>query len=372
VAVENRDPAVRLDSGFWIATAVMAVLAAIVIVFWITAPITSIMPESVDKAAQIDTLYRFLAASGSALYVFVVGFILYFSFRYRRHATQAADAIGLQIHDSNRLEFWWTLLPFLFIVALGVVSVRIFYGIVPFNMPANALVVESLGHQWYYTFRYPGINGEVKQLHLPLGQQVTMHVSSYDVIHSFWVPSMRLKADMVPGLVNTLVFTPTHTGKYEIICTEFCGTLHGEMHSGTSSDQAYMYIDTPAQYKAWYDAAQKANAHESNAIPVASNVAVNLTGGDAAAGKTLFAQKCSACHALGPFDQKIVGPGLKGVLHDPVHPNLVDGDPATPENVAKILQHGFTGPMGTMPNQTANALSDKDVANLVAFLNTLK
>ncbi len=97
-----------------------------------------------------------------------------------------------------------------------------------------------------------------------------------------------------------------------------------------------------------------------------------MTGGDAAAGKALFTQKCSACHALGPFDQKIVGPGLKGVLHDPAHPSLVNGDPATPDDVAKILQHGFTGPMGTMPNQTANAISDKDIANLVAFLNTLK
>jgi mono/diheme cytochrome c family protein len=97
-----------------------------------------------------------------------------------------------------------------------------------------------------------------------------------------------------------------------------------------------------------------------------------LSGGDAAAGKALFSQKCSACHALGPFDQRIVGPGLKGVLHDPAHPNLVNGDPATPVNVAKILQQGFTGSMGTMPNATTNGLSDKDIANLVAFLDSLK
>ena len=82
--------------------------------------------------------------------------------------------------------------------------------------------------------------------------------------------------------------------------------------------------------------------------------------------------KCAACHAVGPFDQKIVGPGLKGVLHDPKHPKLVNGDDATPANVAAILQKGFTGPMGVMPNQTANALSDKDIANLVAFLDSLK
>jgi cytochrome c oxidase subunit 2 len=363
---------VHLDRGFWSVTAVLTILALIVIFFWIWAPITNYLPEAVDKAQQIDALYRFLAASGSALFVFVFGYILYFSFAFRRRPSHAVDAIGVQIHDNKKLEFWWTFFPFLFVVALSVISVKIFYGIEPFNLPPNSLVVEGLGHQWYYTFRYPGINGEVKQLHLPVGQKVTLHVSAYDVIHSFWVPDMRLKVDMVPGLINTLTFTPTRIGKYSIICTEFCGTLHGDMRSGTANDPAYMYIDTPAQYKAWYDAQQKANAHVSNAVTVASSNAINLSGGNANAGKATFQQKCSACHAIGPFEQKIVGPGLKGVLHDPAHPNLVNGEKATPEDVAKILQNGFSGPMGVMPNQTANGISDKDIANLVAYLNSLK
>ncbi len=362
----------RLDRGFWTATAVLTVLALIVIFWWVYAPITAIMPEAVDKAAQIDALYRFLAASGSALFVYVVGYIVYFCVAFRRRSSHAADAIGVQIHDSHKLEFWWTLFPFLFVVGLAIISVRIFYGIEPINMPSNSLVVEGLGHQWYYTFRYPGINGEVKQLHLPLNQQVTLHVSSYDVIHSFWVPDMRLKVDMVPGLVNTLTFTPTRTGRYNIVCTEFCGTLHGDMRSGTPNDKAYLFIDTPAQYKSWYDSQQKANANASNEIAVASSSSINLTGGDVAAGKAMFQTKCSACHAVAPFEQKIVGPGLKGVLHDPSHPNLVDGEKATPEDVAKILQNGFSGPLGVMPNQTANGISDKDIANLVAYLNSLK
>ena len=144
------------------------------------------------------------------------------------------------------------------------------------------------------------------------------------------------------------------------------------MRSGTSNDPAYVYIDPPGRYKAWYDATQKAQANVSDAVQVASAAAVNVSSGDPNAGKALFAQKCSACHALGPFNQKIVGPGLKGVLHDPSHPNLVNGQPATPQDVAKILQNGYTGPMGVMPNQTANGISDKDIANLVAFLNSLK
>ena len=110
----------------------------------------------------------------------------------------------------------------------------------------------------------------------------------------------------------------------------------------------------------------------SNALPTTTGSAINLAGGNVAAGQTLFQQKCSACHSTGPFDQRIVGPGLKNVLHDPSHPKLVNDDSATPENVAKILQTGYTGSIGTMPNATTNGLSDQDIANLVAYLNTLK
>ncbi len=369
--VENRDPVVHVDRRFWSVTAGLAVLAIVAIVWWWMAPIQAIMPEAVDKAQQIDTLFRFLASTGTALFVFVAGYLLYFAVVFRRRATDPAQKIGVQIHDSHSLEFWWTLAPTLFVVGLAVFSIRIWAGI-EFARP-NALVVEALGHQWYYTFRYPDINGEVKQMHLPLGQPVKLHVSSYDVIHSFWVPDMRLKADMVPGLINTLDFTPTRPGKYPIVCTEFCGTFHGQMRSGTPNDPAYLYVDTPAQYKAWYQKTQAAQATASNAIAVASSSAgVNLSGGDAKAGQRLFAQKCSACHAIAPFDQKVVGPGLKGVLHDPAHPNLVNGQPATPANVAKILQNGYTGSMGTMPNQASNGITDKDIANLVAYLKSLK
>lgn len=368
---ENRDPAVHLDRGFWTATGAIVLVALAAVVWWIVAPIQSVMPEAVDRAQQIDLLFRFLAASGTALFVVVAGYLVYFVRRYRRRPDQPDSDIGLQIHDHHRLEFWWTLAPTIFIVILAIISVKLFLEIEPVNAQGNTLVVEGLGHQWFYTFRYPGIRGEVKELHLPQGQAVTLHVSSYDVIHSFWIPDMRLKVDMVPGLINTFTFTPTRVGKYELICTEFCGTLHGDMRSGTSNDPAFVYIDPPDKYKAWYDRMQLAQANASDTVQVASAGSINLSGGSAAAGKALFVQKCSACHALAPFNQKVVGPGLKAVLHDPAHPNLVNGTKATPDDVAKILQNGFTGPMGAMPNQTANGLTDKDIANLVTFLNSL-
>ncbi|MGD0966873.1 MAG: cytochrome c oxidase subunit II [Candidatus Aquilonibacter sp.] len=377
--VENRATAVSLGRGFWTVTAVLAVLSVIGIAYWIVAPLGLVMPiVAAQPGEQVDALLRFMAASGTALFIFVGGYLLYFSIAFRAKTSDGPDAIGVQVHDSHVLEFWWTLIPTLFVALLSILSVRIWYQI-QVAQPPNGLVVESLGHQWYFTFRYPQVNGEVTdEMHLPINQPVVLNVTSSDVIHSFWIPAFRLKADMVPGLINTIRFTPTRVGRYPIICTEFCGTDHGMMNATVRGEGGkanagaqWLVVDSPADFQKWYHGWQVKNANVSNALPTTTGT-VSLTGGDATAGQALFSQKCSACHALAPFATRIVGPGLKGVLHDPSHPNLVDGDPATPANVATILEKGYTGDMGHMPDATQNGLSDKDIANLVAYLNTLK
>jgi cytochrome c oxidase subunit II len=378
--VENRPASVTLGRGFWTVTAVLGLLSLIGIYFWTVTPITVVMPiVGAQPGEQVDQLLRFLAASGTALFVFIAGYLIYFSIAFRARAGDGPDAIGVQVHDDNKLEFWWTLIPTLFVILLSILSIRI-WAQIQLAQPANGLVVESLGHQWYFTFRYPQINGEVTgEMHLPIGTPVVLNVTSSDVIHSFWVPAFRLKADMIPGLINTIRFTPSVIGRYAIICTEFCGTDHGIMNAEVSGgpdrkvgpNAQYVVVESQAEFQKWYHKTQLANANVSNALPSTTGT-ISLAGGDPKAGQALFTQKCSACHALGPFSQRIVGPGLKDVLHDPSHPNLVDGDPATPANAAKILQQGFTGPLGVMPNATANGLSDKDIANLVAFLDSMK
>ena len=377
--VENRPASVTLGRGFWTVTAVLAVLSVFGIYFWTTTPITVIMPiVGAQPGEQVDELLRFMAASGTALFIFVAGYLIYFSIAFRAKPGDSPDAVGVQVHDNHTLELWWTLIPTLFVVLLSVLSIRI-WAQIQLAQPTSGLVVESLGHQWFFTFRYPQINGEVTgEMHLPVNTPVVLNVTSYDVIHSFWVPAFRLKADMIPGLINTIRFTPTVIGRYPIICTEFCGTDHGLMNATVPGEGGkrnpgaeWVVVDSQADFQKWYHATQIANAHESNALPSTTG-AVSLAGGNAKAGQALFAQKCSACHALGPYSQRIVGPGLKGVLHDPSHPNLVTGLPATPANVAKILQEGFSGPLGVMPNATANGLSNKNIADLVAFLDTLK
>ncbi len=365
--VEKNAPAVRLGRGFWIVTAVLAILAIASIVFWYVAPIYRWMhlPVAIATAKQVDQLSRFMLATGSALYIFVVGYIVYFAIAFRVRKSDPPDAIGIQIHDNHKLEFWWTVIPAAFVVLLSVLSIKIWYEIT--LAPSNGLVVEAIGHKWYYTFRYPQVNGEITNaMHLPIGVPVTLNLTSADVIHSFWVPAMRLKNDMVPGLVTQIHFTPTRIGTYQIICTQFCGIDHSLMH------QQRFVIDSQANYQKWYHAWQVKNAKVSNALPSTSGASVNLAAGDVAAGKALFAQKCTACHAMAPFTTVKYGPGLLDVLHDPTHPNLVNGQPANPADAAAILEKGYTGTMGSMPNAVTNGLSSQDIANLVAYLNSMK
>jgi cytochrome c oxidase subunit II len=363
--VEQKAQSAQLGRGFWAATAVLTVLAVAAIVFWYVFPLERYLPAAIVTARQVDTLFRFMVATGSALWIFVAGYLIYFSIAYRAKPSDPPDAIGLQIHDNFKLELWWTIIPALFVVLLSVVSVRIWYEIS--LEPENGLVVEAIGHQFYFSFRYPQVNGEVTdEMHLPLNVPVTLNLTSADVIHGFWVPAMRLKNDTVPGLVTSIRFTPRLAGRYPIICTQFCGVEHSEM------DKQVLVIEDKASFDKWYKGWQQRNARVSNALPPSGGQAISLQGGDVAAGKTLFAQKCTACHKLAPFSQTLVGPGLLGILHDPSHPNLVNGQPATPTDVAGILENGYTGSMGAMPNASANGLSAQDIANLVAFLNTLK
>lgn len=351
-----------LGPGFWQVAIGLTILNAIVTVLIVLFPIPSILPEAAAPARNIDDLFKLLSVFGNAVFVYVVGYLIYFIIVWRRRPSDAPDAIGIQIHDAPKLELWWTIIPSILVLIIAIYSVKIWSDLQ--NSLGDVLTMEAIGHQFKFEFRYPHLKNSVyDEMHLPVGIPVSLHVTSVDVIHSFWVPEVRIKADMVPGLVQTLRFTPNNIGKYRIICTEFCGTNHGQM-------LATMYIDSQADFGKWLAATAK---REGQAL-----APPELSQGVAERGRVLFGQKCSSCHSTGPFEQKIVGPGLGRLLGDPKHPHLVTGKPVTAENIAAILQGGYGGPdqsgaapqppLGQMPNSEANAISNQDISNLVAFL----
>ncbi len=351
-----------LGPGFW-QFGIVLTIANIAISWWIiTLDINKYLTEAGPPAGDIDWLFKFMSVVANAIFVYTVGYIMYFSIVFRRKKSDPIDAVGIQIHDNPTLELWWTIIPAILVILLAVFSVRIWASLQ--NTLGDVLTMESIGHQFKYEFRYPKLKQSVyDDMHLPVGTPVTLHVTSADVIHSFWVPEMRIKYDMVPGLVQTLRFTPEKTGTYRIICTEFCGTNHANMF-------ATLHIDSQQDFGRWIAAQFKAQ----NAGPGP----VNLSSGQASAGQALFGQKCSSCHSTGPFEQKIVGPGLGKLLSDPNHPNLVTGEKPNAEDISHVLINGYSGPdnsqgkagpsIGVMPNRQANALSNADIANLTAYL----
>ncbi|MBV9440501.1 MAG: cytochrome c oxidase subunit II [Candidatus Eremiobacteraeota bacterium] len=353
-----------LGPGFWWVTLFLGVISVINAWYFLYGNIDWIMPGAshpvADRASDVDALFKFMAVFGGAIMYYVAGYVIYFAIAFRARPTDLPDDVGVPIHDAPKLEFWWTLLPTLLLVVLTAFSINIWYKI-QFGVGAPGLTAEVIGHQFYFEYRYPGLKSSVfsktEDMHLPIGVPVRILITSADVIHQFWVPEIRLKQAAVPGLVQNLNYTPLRAGSYDIQCSEFCGTDHSMMHGK-------LVVEPVAAFNKWLDAQKKAAA--------AMGGTVDLSKGDASAGQKLFNTKCTACHQLAPFDQKLVGPGLLHITDDPAHPQLVTGKPPTPQNIAEIVTNGFTGPIGTMPNRQANGLSDQDIANAVAFLVSQK
>ena len=359
-------PTKGLGPGFVQVTIVLTIINVALALATLYLPLNFLLPSesnpASDSAASIDALFKFMTVFGVAITIYVTGYTAYFAWVFRRRADEPLNTVGIPIHDSPQLELWWTVIPTILLVVLMGFTIVVWKQI-QFPNTAAALTMEVVAHQFNWEFRYPGMQGSLyssagAEMHLPYGKPVKILVASGDVIHQFWVPEFRLKIAAVPGMVTQLNLTPTRAGTFDISCSEYCGVNHSLM-------QAKLVVDSPQEFDTWL-AGARAQAAKQGAV-------INLASGDANAGKVTFTQKCSACHnAAGTFDQKIVGPGLLHVTDDPAHPKLVDGADPTPNDIADILVKGYTGPIGAMPNRQANGLSDADIANLVAYLVSLK
>ncbi len=157
--------------------------------------------------------------------------------------------------------------------------------------------MEVVGHQFDFEYRYPGVATSLyspkDEMHLPVGVPVRVLLSSADVLHRFWVPEFRVKLATVPGLVQDMNFTPLRTGTFDIACSEYCGVAHSKM-------QGKVVVESQADFNKWLSALK---GHWACRAPFRSRRATSRRQDGVAA-------KCAACHAVGPFDQKVVGPGL--------------------------------------------------------------
>jgi len=354
-----------LDSTFWSVTVLLTVISGLLMWGVVIFPIEDWLPEASSVAAHIDFLFRFMAFFGVPILVYVSGYIIYFAWRYHIRKGDSRLAVGSPIHDHPGLEAAWTIVPSIIMLILGVLS----YIVMPKYYLASAssvATIEGIGHTFYFEFRYPGLAQSVdNDLHLPVNKEVTIYLTSDEVdirnavIHSFWVPEFRVKQDMIPGMIVPIHITPVKEGTFRIICTEFCGVGHSDM-------VGRVVVQSQADFDTWFKTEQHMQTQGAT-----KGVTISITGGNATAGGQLFAAKCTTCHSTGAFDERKVGPGLGNLFHDTNHPKLVTGKPANPDDVADIIEHGFSGDLGTMPNMQVNQLTDKDIANLIAYLESL-
>lgn len=184
----------------------------------------SFMPEQgTEIAKRVDNLYGFLLAASLVACIIVIGGMVYFALKYKRKSDN--DKTAYITHDT-RLEIIWSVIPliiFLFVFGWGWIVYHDMR-----TMPKDALEISVTGKQWSWTTEYK--NGvKSTEIVVPIDRDVKLVLGSEDVIHSFFVPSFRIKQDAIPGRYTTLWFRAEKLGEFHVFCTEFCGTSHAAM-----------------------------------------------------------------------------------------------------------------------------------------------
>jgi len=207
-------------------------------------------------ADKVDFLFWVITWITGIIFVVVEILLVVFAVKYRHRTSPGAPPRrATYTHGNRRLEIAWTVTPALLLLILVLMTRsswrEIRYG--PEPPEADSTVVEVTAQQFQWNIRMPGTAerfnkvsdfAPINQFHVPVNKPVLISLRSKDVLHSFWLPNMRVKLDAVPGMTGKVWFTPTRTGVYEIACAELCGAEHWKMR-GTVT------VDTPEAYDAW-------------------------------------------------------------------------------------------------------------------------
>jgi cytochrome c oxidase subunit II len=209
----------------------LGIISGAFVVLVIVVPVNPWFPEATREAGEVDNLFKFMLAASGVIFIYVQGLLLAFALRYRRRKNEPDDAVGPAVHGHTGLEMAWSAVPALLLLVLAVLSLRVWSD--EHAVQKDPLQLGVKGFQFGWTFSLPqygiGVNKNLSTVTIPVNRPVYVSEQSPDVIHSFWVPEFRIKQDVVPGLTTHEEFTPTRTGTYRVICTEFCGSGHSGM-----------------------------------------------------------------------------------------------------------------------------------------------
>ena len=235
-------------------------------------------------AGKVDALYIFLVVLCSTMAFLIFLLITVFAVKYRASRNQPVQ----QIEGSLPLELAWSVIPLIVFVGIFAWGASVYFHVV--RPPRGAEEIDVVAKQWMWKFQHMDGQREINTLHVPVGRDIMLHMVSQDVIHSFFVPAFRVKADVLPGRYTRTWFHATKPGTYHLFCAEFCGTQHSGMIGS-------VFVMEQDDYQAWLSGG-------------------GLTGSMSARGEQLFQQlACNTCHLN---DGTGRGPSLVGVFGSPV------------------------------------------------------
>jgi cytochrome c oxidase subunit II len=301
--------------------------------------------ESIHRAALLAL------AVCAVIFVTVTGLLIYAIVRFRRRSGDDTSEPP-QIYGSNQIELAWTVLPILIVVVLILVTARTIADVEDYPQPPDALKVTVVGRQWWWDIRYPDLGiVTANELHVPASEsgrrQVTsLTLESADVIHSFWVPQLAGKTDLIPNRVNRMWIEPRKAGTYLGNCAEYCGTQHAKM-------RLRVIAHPVEEFARWV---------ESQRRPAADTLS-------SAGRERFFSTSCVNCHAIqGTSAQGTFGPDLTHLMS---RQTLGSGAaPNNPETLRRWVRNPQAIKEGClMPDMR---LSDQELDQIVAYLLTLK
>lgn len=312
----------------------------------------SIFAPASTPATSIYQLSLFVLTITGAIFVTVAGLLAYVVFRYHQHG-QDDISEPAQIYGSTQVELAWTVIPILIVVVLFLTTARMIFAVQDAPKPKSALDVTVVGHQYWWEFNYPafGIRA-VNELHVPLSspqdpKPTFLKLLSADVIHSFWVPQLAGKTDVVPNHVNELWIDPQHPGVYLGQCAQFCGVQHAKM-------LLRVYVDTPEQFAAWVKNQQQRAVADDRVSE----------------GRHIFeTQACMNCHTVnGTVATGRFGPDLTHLMS---RETLASGAISnTPEHLREWIRNPDTYKPGSL--MPAMQLNDQQLDQVTAYLETLR
>ena len=193
------------------------------------------------QAGQVDAIYFFMVAVTTFFSLLIAGLIVLFAVKYRR---REHDEVGAAIHGSLALELLWTVIPF--VIAMGMFGwgAKVFFDL--YRVPNNAMEIFIVGKQWMWKAQHMSGQREINELHVPVGRPIKLIMGSEDVLHSYYIPAFRVKADVIPGRYNHLWFQATKPGVYHLFCAEYCGTKHSGMIGSVVAME-------PTAFQEWLD-----------------------------------------------------------------------------------------------------------------------